>query len=248
MFNVENDGMAICVIETKDKKRKKIIYVDDKDESMKPFKELILNKDERFQEVYDPKVERKINYIVGSSGSGKSWYAQNLAKIYHKMNKDNDIYLFSAVKEDSSIDKIPKLLRINLQKFVNDQEIGVEDFKDSLCIFDDCDTIPDKITNKAVMKLFNRIAQEGRHHNISCIFTSHLACNGAQTKIILAESHSITFFPKTMQGRSLKYLLENYMGLDKEQQKKIKNLPSRAVTWMKTYPQVILSEREIYVL
>lgn len=248
MLNIEGDGMAICRIETKVKNRKKTIYVDDKDGSMHPFKEFRTNKDEKLQEVYDTKVERKINLILGCSGSGKSVYACNLANQYRKQFPDNDIYLFSAVKEDSSIDSVKGLRRITLSKFMADDEIGVEDFDNSLVIFDDCDTLPDKDVHKKVMGLFDRIAQEGRHHKISCIMTSHLACNGAKTKIALAEAHSITFFCKTMQGRSLKYLLENYMGLDKEQQKKLKGLDSRAVTWMKTYPQVILSEHEVYVL
>jgi len=247
MLNIEQDGMPICNIETKTKSRKKTIYVDDKGESMHPFKEFRTNKDERLQQIY-PKKGRVISMINGCSGSGKSVYACNLANQYRKQNPENDIYLFSAVKSDPSVDSIKGLRRITLSKFMADEEIGMEDFADSLVIFDDCDTLSDKLEHKKVLALFNKIAQEGRHHDISCIFTSHLACNGAQTKIALAESHTITFFTKTMQGRSLKYLLENYMGLDKEQQKKLKSLDSRAVTWCKTYPQVILSEHEIYVL
>jgi hypothetical protein len=49
-------------------------------------------------------------------------------------------------------------------------------------------------------------------------------------------------------GRSLKYLLESYLGLDKEQIQKIKSTPSRWVTVIKTYPQVVLTEKEIYTI
>jgi hypothetical protein len=51
-----------------------------------------------------------------------------------------------------------------------------------------------------------------------------------------------------MQGRARDYLLQKYIGLDKEQINKVKNLKSRHVTWIKSYPQCILSEKEIFVL
>ena len=248
MLNIEGDGQAICLIESKDKKRKKIIYIDDKDESMHPFPEFQCNSDEKLQEIYDPKVERKINYITGCSGSGKSHYASTLALQYRKQYPENDIYLFSTVKEDKVLDKIKNLMRINLNKLLENNEVKVEDFKNSLCLFDDMDSVPDKKIHKKVMSLFNEICQIGRHLNCSCIFTSHLACDGAKTRIILAEAHSVTIFPKTMQGRSRDYLLQKYIGLDKEQINKVKNLKSRHVTWIKSYPQCILSEKEIFVL
>jgi len=64
----------------------------------------------------------------------------------------------------------------------------------------------------------------------------------------LNEAHSVTIFPTGLGGRSLKYLLDSYMGLDKEQIKKIKKLESRWVTITKTYPMCVLSEKEAYIL
>ena len=46
----------------------------------------------------------------------------------------------------------------------------------------------------------------------------------------------------------MKYLLDQYLGLDKEQIKRIKKLDSRWVTIMKSYPMIVLSEKEAYVL
>lgn len=246
-LNIEADGSAICIINSTDKKRKKIIYVDDKDESMHPFCEFKCNSDETLQQVFDPNKERSIFYLTGASGSGKSYYASNLAQQYAKQFPKNDIYLFSAVKSDPILDKIKKLMRIDLKKFM-EQETDVEDFKDSLCIFDDMDSLADKNIKKKVLALQDRILQEGRHYYISAIITSHLACNGKETKMILSETHSITFYPLSLQGRNLKYLLEQYMGLNKDQISKIKKLKSRFITFIKSYPQVILSEKEVYVL
>ena len=48
-----------------------------------------------------------------------------------------------------------------------------------------------------------------------------------------------------MSGKSSKYLLDQYFGLDKDQIKKIKHMKSRAITIMKTYPMILVSENEI---
>ena len=115
-------------------------------------------------------------------------------------------------------------------------------------ILDDTDTITNKKILQKVNQIRDDILQCGRHHNVSCLITSHTACNGIQTRLCLNESHFITFFPSGLGGRALKYLLENYLGLDKPQIKRVKSIDSRAVTIIKGFPQVILAERECYLL
>ena len=46
----------------------------------------------------------------------------------------------------------------------------------------------------------------------------------------------------------MKYLLDSYFGLDKDQIKKIKKLNSRWVTIMKTYPMIVMYEKGAYIL
>ena len=41
------------------------------------------------------------------------------------------------------------------------------------------------------------------------------------TKLLLLESHGIILFPQNMSGKSSKYLLDQYLGLDKEQIKRL---------------------------
>lgn len=249
-LNVENVGQAVCIVESKNKKlNKKVISItDNEDEVMHPFKDFQCSGEDYLQEIYDKKTERKINFISGCSGSGKSVYASKLAIQYRRQYPSNDIFLFSTVGEDKVLDKIKGLMRINLNKLLESNDTKVDDFKDSLTIFDDMDSVPNKAIFKKVMSLFNEIAQIGRHLNISCIFTSHLACDGAKTRIILAEAHAVTIFLKTMQGRARDYLLQKYIGLDKAQIEKLKNIKSRHCTWIKSYPQCILAEKEIFVL
>ena len=93
------------------------------------------------------------------------------------------------------------------------------------------------------------ILNTGRHERCSLIFTSHLSCAGNETKLILSEAHSITIFPKNMGNRAIFYLLDSYFGFDKFQINYIKNVKdSRWITIIKTYPSVLISEKEAVVL
>jgi hypothetical protein len=228
----------------------KIIYLssDDKDETIKHFKQLKLPTESSFQAVPTESVnDYRVQYITGQSGSGKSFYTGNFLKEYKKKFPKNQMYLFSAVDDDKSLDKY-KVGRINLNdEFARDPP-KLTDFKDSLVIFDDTDVIKDKKIRDAVYSLMNLMLETGRHHNISVILTNHLATNGKDTRRILNECHSITLFMKSGAGRGIKYLLTEYLGLDKAQIKKLKNMDTRATTIFKTYPMVGVGEREIFLL
>ena len=47
---------------------------------------------------------------------------------------------------------------------------------------------------------------------------------------------------------NLRYLLGEYFGLDNKQIQKIKKLPSRHVTLVRTYPMVLLHEKGAFLL
>jgi hypothetical protein len=124
----------------------------------------------------------------------------------------------------------------------------VKDFKDSLVIFDDTDCLQNKHLKKKIEGILNVLLETGRHKNVEICYSSHLACNGLDTRRILNECKSVTIFPHGLGGKSLKYLLDNYFGLDKEQIRKIKKLNSRWVTIQKGFPMLVMSEKECYVL
>ena len=93
------------------------------------------------------------------------------------------------------------------------------------------------------------ILNTSRHERVSVIFTSHLSCAGNETKLILSEALSITISSKNAGNRSLKYLLDSYFGLDKFQINYIKNVKNSGwVTIIKTYPSVLMSEKEVVVI
>jgi len=250
-MNYENIGKVVAkVINKNDKKKDKIISISDKTADLdNPMTKIVLNKSfETIQQIPNKQQERQILYITGASGSGKSYYTQLYCSEYKKLYPKNEIYLFSSINEDSSIDKIKGLQRFILDDAFLKEEITAEDFKNSMVIFDDTDVISNKALKFKINSILNILLETGRHFNASVIYTSHIATAGIDTKRILNEAHSITIFPSSLGGRSLKYLLDNYLGFDKEQIKKVKKLDSRWTTICKTFPMVILSEKEAYLL
>jgi hypothetical protein len=249
-MNVENVGKPVAIIlnET-DKQKNKALYVESKKENViNPMTEIILKSNEKLQQIPDTSSERMILYITGSSGSGKSFYTRQFCETYRKLYPKREIYLFSSLTDDSSIDKIKGLKRLKITPELMNEDLSAADFKDSLVIFDDTDCITDKLKKAKINGILNSLLETGRHFNASVIYTSHLPCAGNDTKRILNEAHSITIFPNGLGGRSLKYLLDSYLGLDKDQIKRVKKTDSRWVTIVKSYPMVVLTEKEAYTL
>ena len=249
-MNLESVGQSIALIIDESKPKSNcLLSVEPDDKKVINFmKEIKLTDNRKFQIIPDISQARNIHYISGASGSGKSYWTRFYADQYRKLYPKRSIFLISSLTEDTSIDKIKDLKRIKLTpEFLNDT-IEAEDFADSLVIFDDCEAIQDKYMLRKIQGILNQLLTIGRHHNISVCNLTHSACAGQSTKLILNEAHNICIFPHGLGGRSLKYLLQEYLGLDKNQVKKLKNLKSRWVCIYKSYPMVIISEKEAYVL
>ena len=251
-LNFENQGVPLAYIKNSKSKKTPVISVCEKiEEVRKPFNEFNLNEEtaEQYQLIPNMEKEREVVYITGQSGSGKSWFCKSFCDEYKRAYPKREIYLFSSLKGDlGSIDQIKGgVKRIKLEKDLLTEDITAEDFKNSMVIFDDVDCLTDKAMKNKVQAILNSILETGRHFNVSCCYTSHLPCKGNETKTILNEAHHIVFFPSTLGGRSLKYLLDSYLGLDKQQIRKIKKLKSRWVCISKTFPQVCLSEKECFL-
>ena len=231
--------------------KKKIFITDKLDDVSHHMSELKLIKENEIFQLIPSDKEHDIHYITGQSGCGKSWWAKNYINEYIKLHPKNSIYLFSSISEDESIDSIKGLHRVNIHDpdFISD-DLELDDFKNSLVIFDDTDCIHNKHIKLKINNILNMILETGRHANISVIFTSHIACAGNDTKRILNEAHTITIFPKSLGNKTLKYLLDSYFGLSKPQIMKVKKMTGggRHVSILKTYPMTVMSEKHIFVL
>lgn len=246
--NFEHSGIPIAKLiknGAKPSKRDAVVSLDEHSGARNNYPELMISGDERFQYIPDDTKERTIHYIVGASGSGKSFYASQLANEYKKLHPKNPVYLLSYVDSDSSIDQVKGIKRITLNDEFLQEDLNAEDFENSLVIWDDTDCITDKKMKLKLKDLLGKLLNTGRHTGTSVIYLSHIACGGLETKPILNECHSLTFFNATLGGRAKAYLLNNYMGLNRKQIAKIDNIQGRAITIVKTYPMMLIAEKEI---
>jgi len=193
--------------------------------------------------------ERDVLYISAMSGSGKSHYTAEYVKQYHKKYPKNEVFLFSTIDDDKCLDVLKYIKRINIKsEAFYKSDITAKDFEKSCVIFDDCDVISDKSAKKKVFQILDEILQTGRHFHTSCIFTSHNATAGNQTKVILNEATSITIFPQTAGNKSLNYLCDQYLGLDKKQIKMLKQIEGRWATFIRAYPRCIITEKTAFLI
>lgn len=252
-MNFEEKGKIIATIVNKvyPKKNRDLYCENDKSGIKNYLEEIELDdEDEYIQQVPNKKTERSILYITGSSGSGKSYYTKEYIKQYHLAYPKNPIYLFSALDDDKTLDSLKYLKRIKLNdKFINTQ-FSIDDFENMLIVYDDIDTITNKLIKLKLNEIKEMILQTGRHTRTSFIYTSHIASKGNETKMVLNECHSITIFPNNMGKRTSQYLLECMFGMDKHQIKKIREIgtKSRWVSILKTFPVIVLYDKGGYIL
>jgi len=247
-LNLANIGRPLAKI-TGGKLDKRLVSVAPQGEvnqtTDKTFCSVNLPEDAKFQIVPDTKKERDILYITGASGSGKTTFTAGYLEQYRKKYPKNPIYVFSALKEDETLDKIG-VKRIKIGANLISDPLEIDDLKDSICVFDDIDVISDKKHREAVYKILNSILETGRHTKTSCINTNHLPTNKGETRRILNESHIVVYFPHSGSVRGINYLLTDYVGLSKQEIQAIKKLPTRWCCIFKNYPQIIMTEKSMW--
>ena len=225
----------------------KIISINpNNDDDATDFKKLKIANESKFQLVPNVNTERQIIYVTGPSGSGKSTFCCNYLKEYKKRFKNNPIYLFSALTEDESLDKVsPRRFKIDSSLY--EDPIDVKDLENSCVIFDDVDCISNKKIREAIYQNMDQILQIGRHGRISCLITLHLPTAGKDTRKILNESHLYVYFPQSAGGK-IKYLLEEYLDIDSKMIKYFKKANSRWCCISKNFPAAYLLEHECGML
>lgn len=191
------------------------------------------------------KNKRSIWYIAGASGSGKSFQAKLIIQNYKKLFPTRNIFLISKLESDETLDALKYIKRVDLNLFC-EEEFDVNKAKPSLIIFDDFETL-EKKQLETVLKAVDDIAIMGRHLNISMIYISHNLTNYKQTRLILNESHNIIIFPQSTSFHQLKYLLQNYGNMDKEQVKQLRKL-GRWCSIHTQFPNYVISDSSAYLL
>ena len=157
------------------------------------------------------------------------------------------IYLISEKTEDESLD-FPYVKRVKVDESLIENPLTLDEFKEvgpCLVIADDIDSLTGKV-KKSVYETINKCLKVGRSYGINMIITLH-NYNGLETRHILNECQAITFFAQNWNA-NLEHLTSKYMGLSKQEVKIIRQNKSRATTYVKSYPNIIVQERNIFVL
>lgn len=194
----------------------------------------------------DPK-QREVLRIAGMSGSGKSFLARTYAENYRKLFPDRPVYLISELTHDETLDNMKggAPLRISLDKLLEDP-LKVDEFEPCLIVFDDIDSLK-KPYDALIYKMIDDVVSMGRHGNVSCIICAHNLTDFKRSRMQLAESHWLCFFPSAVSPKALRYVCENYAGMDIEDIKRLRRL-GRWVCIHKTYPPFVLSQHEAFLL
>ncbi len=249
-MNFEGNGVQIAKVCNNKTNKDKILYLSsDIDKIMNGVKEYKCIENEYMQLIPKQKGHRMVQYTVGPSGSGKSYFTKKYIDELKKMYPKRKVYLFSSLEDDETMDNKKNFKRIKLDEDFLNTTFNIKDFKDAVIVYDDVDCIRNKLLKDKLFGILDVLLQTGRHENVEVIYTSHLSCGkGNDSKQILNEAHICTVFTLNLGNRSSKYLLENYFGITKKQIDKLKLLPSRWISIIKSYPMIILYEKGCYYL
>ena len=144
-FNLESVGKDIAILKNNLTKKEKPIHVSESTEDVRnPFETIEAEPNETIQLTPSSKDERSMIYVVGMSGSGKSYWTTNYVKEYLKKLKKNKVFLISPISDDKNINSLkPIRINPNSAEFYNDPPV-CEDFKDSILICDDIEAYDKK--------------------------------------------------------------------------------------------------------
>lgn len=216
-------------------------------------KELIIHNDDNsiFSIIPNPDIHNMIT-VFGQSSSGKSYWISQYLKAFRNIKTKIPIYLISRVDEDKAFDIgfEPKIIRVAIDDSIIETPIETIDFPyGSIIVCDDYATIANEKRRKAIKEFVNKCTETGRHHAITLICVFHKALSGRDTVALHSESTMAVLFPRANKTESDKYLT-NYCSFTKNQLGLVKNMAekSRWVAITKTYPNILMSEKEIIIL
>lgn len=186
-------------------------------------------------------------YVAGPSGSGKSTFLGKWIKEIKKIFPKKELIIFSNFTEDEPLDKY-KPTRIKMdEEMVKKKPITKEELTNTICVFDDIDTLPKQIAS-VVQDLRNDLLQCGRKENIKVLCTSHQLMNYKKTRDLLNSCQKIVFFPQATAQYHIRRFLKEYCGMSPTQTLRILKLPSRWILIDKHYPTFCLYETGCLIL
>ena len=245
-FN-KNKGRPIAVI-VGGKKDGKFIYLDP-DWEKEGDDEYICSAGEKvFPLPHFDKTEHI--YVAGPTGCGKSYFVAEYVRQLKKKQKKRKVALISDVDADPSIDRIKKLIRVDIKdpELLEKDSIDPQGFKDTVLIFDDIDSIQNKQIANLIHTFKDAVLRRGRHEGITSITTNHNTSDYRNTRVVLNETNAIVMYPRSGATNGIKYVLEKYIGVNKDEVENIMKLKTRWIYCGKHAPQYLVYEKGVYML
>lgn len=188
-------------------------------------------------------------YVAGASGSGKTYYSTKLVEQYLKKHKreDNDFVMVSGVAPSEKLEEMfPNVID---PADVYNEGLPADAIHDSIILFDDVLSIPDRRVKNAVLSSINHLVETNRHSHTTVIVINHLLSSAHETRKLLNEATTIVFFPKASAKHSIVNYLKAYEHMSADMIRRIVNLPTRAVSLYKGIDNpYILFERGAFLL
>jgi hypothetical protein len=183
----------------------------------------------------------------GSTGSGKSY----MCKQAIKQIKPSKIYLFSSV-DDGDYDEFKNLMKVDLHQIIKNTGLDIHqiyEYMEDKCvaIFDDIMSYGTKLA-APYLELRRIMLQKSRHKKQS-VFVCEQTAQGGNIKgsrEVLLNCAYFVCFPRN-NFKSFNSLASTYLGLDKNQIEKMKNL-GRYIMISKNYPSYYVSSSEAGML
>lgn len=184
--------------------------------------------------------------VFGASGSGKSTWIGNFVKRYTKQFPETEVLIFSPIRDDEALKKL-NAKYIKIDESIVEEPLSIDEFVDSILIFDDIESINNKKFKEAIIDFRDQVLETGRHKKICAICVSHIILGGQSTKKILNECGTTVLFPHS-NFNGIRNLLTRYYGMDKDNVSFVKDTPSRWVCVKRDYPTTIITENSVKIL
>lgn len=195
-----------------------------------------------------PLEEHNVMMVTGVPKCGKSYWVNEYVKAFKQMY-NRPVFRISRVEHDATLNKdMDKYINIPVTNDLVEDPIKMEDLSESLVVFDDIESSEFKKATDKVYALMDDIAKAGRHHKIDCLFVNQESRMAKKTKVILSCLTHIVIFPKSGSVYQYSRLLNEQLGLSKNETNKILDLNSRWVMISRAKPMYVLHEHGAYMI
>lgn len=195
-----------------------------------------------------PLEEHEVIFCTGPPKCGKTYWVNEYVKMFKHIFK-LPVFRISRVDHDETLKQNEgNYLNVPVDDDLVKNPLKLEDFHDSLVIFDDIESSEFPKATKMAYNLLDDMCKNGRHHRIAVIYCNQECRQGIKTKAILSTVTTLVIYPKNASIYQTERLLKDHVGMSKIQINDALKLNTRWEVISKACPQYIMYEHGIYLL